>query len=171
MKKQKKLHTHWCLLGGIALAIVYWASETFLHTKIFHDGDFSSELLPVDNVHELWLRLLIVTMLVIFGIVMDFMLAKLRSANRNSARLVDELKKSLAEVKTLSGLLPICMECKKVKDNSGYWHQVEAYVRDHSDAKFSHGYCPDCAGKAIRKLDEADNTDEKSIQSTDSGGK
>jgi len=48
-------------------------------------------------------------------------------------------------VKTLSGMLPICAACKKVRDDSGYWNQIETYVRDHSDAQFSHGICPDCA--------------------------
>jgi AmiR/NasT family two-component response regulator len=60
-------------------------------------------------------------------------------------RLNAELQDALAQVKTLSGLLPICASCKKVRDDRGYWHQVEVYIRDHSEAKFSHGICPDCA--------------------------
>lgn len=55
-----------------------------------------------------------------------------------------QLQEALDEVKTLSGLLPICANCKKIKDDQGYWHQVEVYVQKHSDAKFSHGFCPDC---------------------------
>jgi len=62
-------------------------------------------------------------------------------------RLNAELQKALAEVKRLSGLLPICSACKKIRDDEGYWHQVEVYIRDHSDADFSHGLCPDCAQK------------------------
>jgi len=45
------------------------------------------------------------------------------------------------------GLLPICASCKRVRDDKGYWNQLEAYVRDHSEAEFSHGICPDCAEK------------------------
>ncbi len=56
-----------------------------------------------------------------------------------------ELEKALEEVKTLSGLLPICASCKKIRDDSGYWQQIESYVSDHSDANFSHSICPDCA--------------------------
>jgi hypothetical protein len=59
--------------------------------------------------------------------------------------LILELRDALAHVKTLSGLLPICANCKKIRDDKGYWHSVEVYVRDHSEADFSHGMCPDCA--------------------------
>jgi AmiR/NasT family two-component response regulator len=62
-------------------------------------------------------------------------------------RLNAELQDALAKVKTLSGLLPICASCKKIRDDEGYWHQVEVYIRDHSEANFSHGMCPDCAKK------------------------
>ena len=62
-------------------------------------------------------------------------------------RLNAELQAALAKVKILSGLLPICASCKKIRDDQGYWHQVEVYIRDHSEAEFSHGICPDCAQK------------------------
>ena len=55
-----------------------------------------------------------------------------------------ELQEALAKVKTLSGLLPICAGCKKIRDDQGYWQQVELYIQSHSDAKFTHGLCPDC---------------------------
>jgi PAS domain S-box-containing protein len=60
-------------------------------------------------------------------------------------KLITELQEALAKVKTLKGLLPICAWCKKVRDDQGYWRQIEAYVRDHSEADFSHGICPACA--------------------------
>ena len=62
-------------------------------------------------------------------------------------RLNAELQDTLAKIKTLSGLLPLCHSCKKVRDDDGYWHQVEVYIRDHSEAEFSHGLCPECAKK------------------------
>jgi DNA-binding response OmpR family regulator len=55
-----------------------------------------------------------------------------------------ELQEALAKVKTLSGLLPICANCKKIRNDEGYWEQVDVYLRHHSDAEFSHGICPDC---------------------------
>ena len=58
-----------------------------------------------------------------------------------------ELQEALKKVKALSGLLPICADCKKIRDDSGYWHQVEVYFREHSEADFSHGICPECMEK------------------------
>jgi PAS domain S-box-containing protein len=60
-------------------------------------------------------------------------------------RLVLELREAISQVKTLHGLLPICTSCKKIKNDKGYWEQVEVYVRDRSEADFSHGICPECA--------------------------
>lgn len=59
-------------------------------------------------------------------------------------QLIGELKKALAEVKTLGGLIPICSSCKKIRDDQGYWEQIEVYIREHSDAQFSHSLCPEC---------------------------
>ena len=55
------------------------------------------------------------------------------------------LENALKEVKRLSGLLPICCRCKKIRDDKGYWNQVEMYLEEYSEAKFSHGMCPDCS--------------------------
>ena len=68
--------------------------------------------------------------------------------------LIQQLRDALAEVKKLSGLLPICASCKKVRDDKGYWNEIEAYVRDHSEADFSHGLCPDCGIKLYPDLYE-----------------
>ena len=68
-------------------------------------------------------------------------------------RLVLELQDALSKVKTLSGLLPICSSCKKVRDDKGYWREVEEYIRDHSEADFSHGICPECVEKEIEEFD------------------
>jgi AmiR/NasT family two-component response regulator len=59
-------------------------------------------------------------------------------------RLNAELQDALAKVKMLRGMLPICANCKKIRDDKGYWHQVEIFIRDHSEAELSHGICPDC---------------------------
>jgi hypothetical protein len=60
---------------------------------------------------------------------------------------IEDLQNALARVKLLSGLLPICSSCKKIRDDKGYWNQIESYIREHSEAEFSHGICPDCAKK------------------------
>ncbi len=71
----------------------------------------------------------------------------MREAEKNLSKLVGELQEALAKVKALSGLLPICASCKKIRDDKGYWTQVEVYIRDHSEADFSHSICPDCAAR------------------------
>lgn len=60
---------------------------------------------------------------------------------------IDELQNALDNVKQLSGLLPICAYCKKIRDDKGYWNQLEAYLQKHTEAQFSHGICPDCERK------------------------
>ena len=60
-------------------------------------------------------------------------------------RNLGELKTALNNVKQLSGLLPICANCKKIRDDAGYWNQIESYIAEHTDALFSHSICPDCA--------------------------
>jgi PAS domain S-box-containing protein len=62
-------------------------------------------------------------------------------------KLILELKDALAKIKTLTGLIPICAWCKKIRDDKGYWKKVETYIREHSDASFTHGICPDCLKK------------------------
>ena len=90
-------------------------------------------------------------------------LAAIALANSRYLDLLNEktasLEHALAEVKTLQGLLPICAVCKKIRDDDGHWHQVEVYVRDHTDAVFSHGYCPECYNKALKEIEPEDSGD------------
>lgn len=74
------------------------------------------------------------------------------AVEREREALVVSLTQALAEVKTLSGLLPICSNCKRVRDDQGYWNQIEYYVSQHSQAQFSHGICPECARKLYPDL-------------------
>jgi CheY-like chemotaxis protein len=66
--------------------------------------------------------------------------------------LMAQLKKSLQKIKVLQGILPICSSCKKIRDDKGSWKQMESYISDHSEAEFSHGYCPECAQKAMEEV-------------------
>lgn len=69
----------------------------------------------------------------------------------------EELEQSLTKVKQLSGLLPICASCKKIRDDKGYWNQIESYLVEHSEAEFSHSVCPDCSKKLLAELDKYDS--------------
>lgn len=68
-------------------------------------------------------------------------------------KIIVELKNALLKVKTLSGLLPICASCKNIRDDNGYWNQIESYIKTHSEAEFSHSICPDCAKKLYPDID------------------
>jgi PAS domain S-box-containing protein len=74
-------------------------------------------------------------------------IAESKRLEEERGRLIMELQESLAQVKTLSGLLPICASCKKIRDDQGYWNQIESYISAHSEAEFSHSLCPDCLQK------------------------
>jgi PAS domain S-box-containing protein len=78
-----------------------------------------------------------------------------KRAEREKEALIAELKKTLLEVKNLSGMIPICAWCKSVRSDTGYWQTVEQYVRNHSDARFSHGVCPTCSEKFKKDADRA----------------
>jgi PAS domain S-box-containing protein len=76
----------------------------------------------------------------------------LKRAESEKAKLVADLTEALAQVKKLSGFLPICASCKKIRDDQGYWQQVEEYIRERSEAEFSHSICPECAKKLYPDL-------------------
>jgi len=105
-------------------------------------GLFSAEIIPINN--------------------QEFALSSIsditgrKRAEEEREKLIQELQKALAEVKTLSGLIPICASCKKIRDDKGYWGQIESYISDHSEAEFSHGICPDCMKKLYPDLMEDD---------------
>ncbi len=73
--------------------------------------------------------------------------SKEMEAEEEREKLVVELQNAMAKVKILNGMLPICAWCKNIRDDKGYWSQIETYIRDHSEADFSHSICPDCAKK------------------------
>ena len=70
-----------------------------------------------------------------------------KSAQSERERLIRELQDALAHVRTLRGLIPICAWCKRIRNDRGYWEQLESYITSHSEADFTHGMCPDCAKK------------------------
>lgn len=77
---------------------------------------------------------------------------ELRQQKRALTSRVDELRQALDQIKTLRGILPICANCKKIRNDQGYWKQVETYISEHTDALFTHGICPDCAKKLYPDL-------------------
>ena len=86
-------------------------------------------------------------LLVLANVMVGREMARRHRAELEREKLIGELRQTLAQVKTLSGLIPICAWCKSVRNDQGYWQTVEQYVHSHSDANFSHSICPSCREK------------------------
>jgi hypothetical protein len=80
--------------------------------------------------------------------------AKRKQYEKDLAKLISEMQTAISKIKTLSGLLPICAACKKIRNDAGYWEQIESFIAQHSEAEFSHSICPDCARKLYPELYE-----------------
>lgn len=80
-----------------------------------------------------------------------FAVSKMRFLLDKEQASAAALRQALSEIKVLQGVLPICAQCKKIRDQDNAWHQLEAYISDHSATRFSHGYCPDCAKKFMEE--------------------
>jgi len=78
---------------------------------------------------------------------------KRKKTEKKNEELISELTKALTEIKVLSGLLPICSHCKKIRDDKGHWNSLEGYIQEHTEAKFSHGICRECAKEYYPDLD------------------
>jgi DNA-binding response OmpR family regulator len=78
----------------------------------------------------------------------------LMETKREQEATIEKLQKALEEIKTLRGLIPICAWCKKIRDDEGYWDELEVYLSKHSEAVFSHGLCPECSKAMKKKIEE-----------------
>jgi hypothetical protein len=126
-------------LGSRTQSIIF----SFLSVITIATSDFMAGKEFVHLFTEIWDLLMHLGFFVVYAIV----LSMVKSDLDERKRLVDELRKALGEIKQLSGFLPICASCKKIRDDKGYWSQIESYISAHSGAQFSHGICPECARK------------------------
>ena len=138
----------WSVIGAL---FGYFIFHPLIHIiSVFHF--FSRHSGPVNLVSEI-LKAFSVSMLpwglafMILNAFLGLFWGKIRQANAEKSKVIAQLQEALAKVKTLSGFLPICASCKKIRDDQGYWNQIEAFLSEHSEAEFSHGICPECAGK------------------------
>ena len=88
----------------------------------------------------------------LFNGIIGFYYGTIKAEKQAREELIKNLQKALAEVKTLSGMLPICAWCKRIRNDEGYWQKIEAYMKSHLDLDFTHGICNDCAKKESPKL-------------------
>lgn len=150
------------ILGALAALpslIIYKLAPMVLlalinYTSIVHHG-------LVNEKETLWvLPLEYVTALSIGGLVAFYFLQNRYEVYTHLNMAVaakEELEIAMSRVKALSGLLPICANCKKVRNDQGYYQQIEHYISDHSEAEFTHGICPDCAAELYPNIDFKDS--------------
>jgi hypothetical protein len=125
---------------GVAIASL--SALVWLGADILSGHRFTHLLIPVWNVLiRLGFFLIVVTLL-----------SQLQCSYEEQRRIARELQASLAKVNLLSGLIPICAWCKKVRDDQGYWQQVERYITEHSAASFTHSICQECHDKELQAL-------------------
>lgn len=114
---------------GIGMGMFWWIFESAVHVVFFNADSFMEELFPKDY-EEIWMRLTIAAIFIAFSLFAHVSLKKLQEAQN--------------KIKILSGLLPICAGCKKIRDDKGMWNNIENYISSHSEAHFTHGICPEC---------------------------
>ena len=122
------------------------------------NGAFEIYLNVTDQMQRLkylfWKSYILIIIIVLFlTALIIFFLLKIDKSAKEREELILKLQITLDEVKTLQGFLPICANCKKIRDDKGYWNQIEGYIQTHSDAKFSHGMCPECSDELYGKED------------------
>ncbi len=147
-KINRRLRLDFFLVIFFAVVVYFIASS----------NDLLEKLITYSSKHESWeLDEFITVFIYLVFALMFFSIRRWYEINELKNELVSQntsLKKAVAEIKRLRGILPICANCKRIRDDAGYWHQVELYVRDHTDAEFTHSICPDCIKMLYSDLDD-----------------
>jgi hypothetical protein len=132
---------------GAFVAGAWWGIESAIHSVIYDDGQFFEQLVP-RTVDEWWMRSLVVVLILGFASYACVVINRIDRARQEQQRLQKELADALA--KALSGFVPICASCKKIREDDSdpdcqaSWHSVESYLTRHTGVKLSHGICPAC---------------------------
>ena len=133
MKLDKKILSVSVLLGLLGGLV-----DTILDYAFFYKGESLLDLLFFDvPTREIYFRSVILFLFIIFGLI--------------TGNIISRLEEALRNVKILTGLLPICANCKKIRDDEGYWQQIEEYIKEHSEADFTHGICNECVKELYPK--------------------
>ena len=127
----------WCIIGFLHSAKYNFLERFYLYSRA-HESWNLDEWVAV--VHVLALA---------FALFAFRRLWEIRKMRNELLKKNLALEKSMAEIKTLQGIIPICARCKKIRDDKGFWTQVEAYIQQHTDAAFTHGVCPDCREETL----------------------
>jgi hypothetical protein len=121
--------------------VLFWLVESGIHTWILKERSYLANMLSVDS-HELWMRLLVVTLIVGIGAISAIWIGEFIGLERKNGQLHRELQGAL--LRHLSGLVSICMHCKSVRKPNEQWDSIEKYLAQRTDLQFSHGICVRC---------------------------
>jgi len=132
-------------VGAVSLAI--------LSAGVWFGADVLTGHTYTSNVYAVWNTLV---RLVSF-LAMGWSVSRIKLLLDHEREVTESLRRSLSQIKVLETFLPICAQCKKIRNQQGVWQQLEAYIGQHSNTRFSHGYCPECSRKILA---EAGLTDE-----------
>jgi hypothetical protein len=146
-----------CIPSGVAVGVLYavvvlltlWIPQgrTTLIFALVSSFLIVAVLFYKPLVPEMW-KVFFNRGIALFAVWATAMLCIKRNKTEQQRKMIlIEREKALDEIKILRGLLPICASCKKIKDDEGYWIQIEGYIKNHSEAEFTHGICPDCVEK------------------------
>ena len=138
----------WFIGLGTSMSFAILSALVWFWTDSLAGGHYSSPLYAV------WNTMVRLISFIAIGWAVSKIRKTLDLANTTSANL----KQSLAEIKVLEGFLPICMNCKKIRNESGSWERLESYIGEHSTAQFSHGYCPECGKQMLVEAGLIDNS-------------
>ena len=119
----------------------------FLSALVWFGADVFSGHTYYSNIHVVWNTTIRLASFLAIG----WSVSRMREALDHERHTAESLRRALSEIKVLESFLPICTECKKIRNQQGVWEQLEAYIGQHSNTKFSHSYCPECAKKAIEE--------------------
>jgi hypothetical protein len=141
------------IAGFVAISLLYRDSRRLVAYWLFVTAAVAVGMPFSARTPEVTAGTLVVTMLTLASVswlavrVVERTIESLRAANRQLSDRNAELKRAMAEIRILRGILPICSHCKKIRDDQGYWNQLEAYINRQTGAEFTHGICPECAKK------------------------
>jgi K+-sensing histidine kinase KdpD len=125
-----------------------------LSALVWFGADFLSAHVYSSHVYAVWNT----TIRLVSFLAIGWSVSRMRQALVRERNTAESLRRALSEIKVLEAFLPICAQCKKIRNEQGLWEPLEVYIGQHSNTQFSHGYCPECAKKA---LEEAGLSDEK----------
>lgn len=149
-QNSRDLMRPWPLLTllAAACALVFFLASRFDLLDVFYGFTRDHEDWELDEF------MIVLAFLAVFFAFYNFSLYRRARAQRKALMQANaDLHKALADIKQLKGMIPICANCKSIRDDEGYWRQLESYIRDHTDAEFSHGLCPTCISELYPEID------------------